>query len=92
MDETNELLREIRDLLAGHEKRYADYLDRVEANSKTQHQNFSEYLAKSEEHYKRHLEDVRLERKRGRIQLFIIALVIGLMAWAFTNWLIIRVS
>jgi len=91
-NDTNQLLREIRDLLAGHEQRYAEYLARVEADTKTNHQKHSEYLAKQEQMYKLHLEDVRLERKRGRVGLFIIALCIGIMLWAIMFWAIIRLE
>jgi hypothetical protein len=91
-EESNLLLREIRDLLTGHEKRYVDYLARVEAEAKANRQNHSEHLAKQEQMYKMHLEDVRLERKRGRVGLFLIALVIGLFLWAFMMWVIVRVQ
>jgi hypothetical protein len=91
-NDTNQLLREIRDLLAGHEQRYAEYLARVEAEAKANRQNHSEYLAKQEQMYKLHLEDVRLERKRGRVGLFIIALCIGIMLWAVMMWVIIRLE
>lgn len=92
LERTEQLLTEIRDLLAGHEKRYGEYLARVEAIADTQHQRHSEYLAQSAEMYKTHLVDVRLERKRGRIGLFLLALIIGILLWAVMLYVILRVD
>ena len=67
-------------------------MTREEAETKANRQNYSEHLAQQERMYKLHLEDVRLERKRGRVGLFIIALCIGITLWAIMFWAIIRLE
>jgi hypothetical protein len=74
---TEQLLTEIRDLLAAHEQRYSDYLARVEELSKTQ-------ATRTQENIK--------QVSRSRIGLFLLALVIGIMLWAFMLYVIIRMS
>jgi hypothetical protein len=76
-NQTEKLLTEIRDLLAARELRYSDYLARVEEINKSQSAERRE---------------AQRAINRSRIGLFILALIIGIMLWAFMLYVIIRVS
>jgi ElaB/YqjD/DUF883 family membrane-anchored ribosome-binding protein len=76
-DRTEELLTEIRDLLAGHEQRYAEYLARFEELDKSQAARTREYIKQA--HW-------------SRLGVLAVALVIGILLWVFMLYVIIRVQ